>query len=393
MPENFYTTGEFSKRANVSVRTIRYYDEVGLLKPSLMKESGYRFYTDKDFAVLQRILALKMLGFSLEEINEISVKYTDSAYVRESLNLQQKLLKEKIAALKQMERIIKKTAQALPETEEPDWKHMVSLIHLLSMEETLIDQYKTSKNLEVRIDLHKRYSKNPETWYQWIYDKLPLNKGCRVLEVGCGNGELWYENQGRLPSDTIVLLSDISSGMLRNAASRLKGIPGDYQYKQFDMENIPYETGTFDHVIANHVLFYAKDRKKALTELKRVLKPAGCLCLSTYGKKHMQEIEALAKEYDERIALSEVKLFDIFGLDNGSEELEELFQAVEKHCYSDSLLVKEVKPLADFIYSCHGNQMRYLKDSKEDFEKFLAAKLGKKGLMVTKEAGIFLCYH
>lgn len=391
MNDSFYSTGEFSKRANISVRTIRYYDEKGLLKPSLMKDSGYRYYTDRDFASLQRILVLKKLGFALEEIKEITINSSDASFVKESLQLQQKLIGEKIAELRQMEQMLNETSALLSQSEEPDWSQIVGLIHLLNMEETLLCQYKTSKNLKVRIDLHRKYSQNPLGWYPWIYSRLPIRENQNILEVGCGNGELWREMKDSLPKGASLLLSDISSGMLRSAAARLKGISPSFSFEQFDMQNIPYEDNSFDLVIANHVLFYARDRKKALGELYRVLKKGGCLCLSTYGRKHMKEIEELAKEYDEQIALSEVKLYDIFGLDEGEEELKAFFQIVKKYLYEDSLLVTDIRPLADYIYSCHGNQMSILKDREEDFEKFLTGKLGKKGLSVTKDAGIFCC--
>ncbi|SHK08909.1 Methylase involved in ubiquinone/menaquinone biosynthesis [Anaerocolumna jejuensis DSM 15929] len=391
MNDSFYTTGEFSKRANISVRTIRYYDQKGLLKPSLMKDSGYRYYTDRDFASLQRILVLKKLGFALEEIKEITINSSDASFVKESLQLQQKLIGEKIAELRQMEQMLNETSALLSQSEEPDWSQIVGLIHLLNMEETLLSQYKTSKNLKVRIDLHRKYAQNPLGWYPWICSKLPIRENQNILEVGCGNGELWREMKDSLPKGASLLLSDISSGMLRSAAARLKGISPSFSFEQFDMQNIPYEDNSFDLVIANHVLFYARDRKKALGELYRVLKKGGCLCLSTYGRKHMKEIEELAKEYDEQIALSEVKLYDIFGLDEGAEELKAFFQTVEKYLYEDSLLVTDIRPLADYIYSCHGNQMSILKDREQDFEKFLTRKLGKKGLSVTKDAGIFCC--
>lgn len=61
--------GDFSKLSRVSVKTLRYYDEVGLLKPTCVDGStGYRLYEYSQLSVLHRILALKDLGFSLEEI-------------------------------------------------------------------------------------------------------------------------------------------------------------------------------------------------------------------------------------------------------------------------------------------------------------------------------------
>ena len=65
---NYYKTGEFAKLANVTERTLRYYDKIGLLKPSSILSNGYRQYTDSDLLKLQKILSLKHLGFSIEEI-------------------------------------------------------------------------------------------------------------------------------------------------------------------------------------------------------------------------------------------------------------------------------------------------------------------------------------
>jgi DNA-binding transcriptional MerR regulator len=61
--------GDFSKLSRVSVKTLRYYDQMGLLKPICVDNfTGYRLYEYSQLSVLHRILALKDLGFSLEEI-------------------------------------------------------------------------------------------------------------------------------------------------------------------------------------------------------------------------------------------------------------------------------------------------------------------------------------
>jgi len=64
--------GDFSKLSRVSVKTLRYYDEMGLLKPvEVDRFTGYRLYEYRQLSVLNRILALKELGFSLEEIGRL----------------------------------------------------------------------------------------------------------------------------------------------------------------------------------------------------------------------------------------------------------------------------------------------------------------------------------
>lgn len=66
-----YKIGLFSKMNKVTVKTLRHYDEIGLLKPSrVSEESGYRYYSSRETVRLHRILALKQIGFSLNEIME-----------------------------------------------------------------------------------------------------------------------------------------------------------------------------------------------------------------------------------------------------------------------------------------------------------------------------------
>lgn len=66
-----WTTGEAAKQRNVSVRTLRYYDQIGLLAPSFKDENGKRHYSEEDLFTLEKILILKSLSLPLEEIREV----------------------------------------------------------------------------------------------------------------------------------------------------------------------------------------------------------------------------------------------------------------------------------------------------------------------------------
>jgi len=63
--------GELAERTEMSLRTIRHYDEVGLLKPTGRTEGGFRLYTHDDFVRLMVIRRMKPLGFSLDEMAEL----------------------------------------------------------------------------------------------------------------------------------------------------------------------------------------------------------------------------------------------------------------------------------------------------------------------------------
>lgn len=66
-----YTIGDLAKKLNITTRTIRYYDQKGLVKPSRVSESGYRLYSAKQVKQLKLIIFLKELGFSLKDIQKI----------------------------------------------------------------------------------------------------------------------------------------------------------------------------------------------------------------------------------------------------------------------------------------------------------------------------------
>ena len=103
--DGYYSSGEFARMAQVTLRTIRYYDKQNILKPSLVTDSGARFYTDQDFLRLQQILLLKYLGFSLDDIRELIIDDTDYRFMLNSLNIQRKLVQDKIEQMQLVESV------------------------------------------------------------------------------------------------------------------------------------------------------------------------------------------------------------------------------------------------------------------------------------------------
>lgn len=68
----YYRIGLFSKMNRLTIKTLRYYDEMGLLKPAKVDEwTNYRLYDSQNIAQLHRIIGLKQIGFSISEIKEI----------------------------------------------------------------------------------------------------------------------------------------------------------------------------------------------------------------------------------------------------------------------------------------------------------------------------------
>lgn len=386
----YYSSGEFARMAQVTLRTIRYYDKQNILKPSYVTDAGARFYTDEDFARLQQILLLKYLGFSLDDIREMTIADTDYHFMLNSLDIQKKLIQDRIEQMQLVEQAIEDTTTAIREEHAVDWSRMLDLIHLTGMEKSFKNQYKSATNIAARINLHSLYARNRQGWFPWIYENLCMKDGMKILELGCGDGTLWTENKEKLPEHVAVTLSDISEGMLRDARRAIGTGDGRFSFRSFDCHRIPYREEQFDLVIANHVLFYCQDVQAVCREVKRVLKPGGRFVCSTYGREHMKEVSQLVQEFDEKIVLSADKLYEKFGKENGEELLEKSFAKVEWKQYRDCLVVTEPEPLISYVLSCHGNQGQYIGEKYNDFRAFVKKKTAE-GFRITKDAGVFIC--
>ncbi len=89
--------GDFSKLSRVSIKTLRFYDEMGLLKPlEVDRFTGYRWYGYEQLPRLHRILALKDLGFSLEEIGHLLESDLSAGQMRGMLKLRQEEIRQRV---------------------------------------------------------------------------------------------------------------------------------------------------------------------------------------------------------------------------------------------------------------------------------------------------------
>lgn len=379
-----YSTGQFAKIANVTERTIRYYDKIGLLKPSFVMENGYRKYTKSDLLKLQKILSLKHMGFSLEEIFPMVLKEEN---IKESLSMQIDLLNNQITHLQG----IRDSMETLVRNEDDEtinWDQIIHLLQMSNVEEDIVKQYQNSNNLKVRISLHDQFSVNKKGWFNWLYEQIDFSRVTRLLEVGCGNGKLW-ENQKVDLRNREIFLSDLSEGMVQEVRKKLGN---NFNCIQLDCQLIPFKNEYFDAVVANHVMFYIQDIQKGLSEIVRVLRKNGVFYCSTYGREHMKEITDIVKSYDSRIELSQNKLYDAFGLENGEDILKKYFSNVQLKLYDDELIVDQSQPLVDYIMSCHGNQNEIIGSRIQDFIQYIETIIRKNGyISITKQVGVYIC--
>ncbi|OFD71218.1 MerR family transcriptional regulator [Bacillus mycoides] len=119
---------ELTKETGVTVRTLRYYDQIDLLKPSGKTDGGHRLYSEKDVIRLQQILFLKEMGFSLKEIMNMLI--TGELNLKVSLEKQLKFVQEEQKKFNRMERILQAVVHSVNMEGELDWKVMFELIQL-----------------------------------------------------------------------------------------------------------------------------------------------------------------------------------------------------------------------------------------------------------------------
>ncbi|NEN84879.1 MerR family transcriptional regulator [Paenibacillus elgii] len=101
--KSYWKIGDIANLTGLTVRTLRFYDQIGLFSPSEHTESGHRLYNESDLSRLHQILSLKELGLSLEEIKSVLTGRQISPLeivnlqinrVKEQIKLQQKLLEQ-----------------------------------------------------------------------------------------------------------------------------------------------------------------------------------------------------------------------------------------------------------------------------------------------------------
>ncbi len=186
-------------------------------------------------------------------------------------------------------------------------------------------QYRTDTNLRARQRLWE-YQQPPFDLVSWVLDLIDLRPGstAEVLDVGCGNG-LYLS---RLQSHGITAVGcDLSGGMLSAAAQSV----GDAHLVNADVSALPFATASFDVVLAPHMLYHVDDRRSAVREVRRVLRPGGHCVAVTNGIDHMRRLRALVEEAVRRVTPGWVMRdpsTEAFSLENGAEQLRVAFSQV-----------------------------------------------------------------
>lgn len=393
MKKEFYTAGELAKLTGVSYKTIRHYQQKGLLEPEKYTDGGYRLYGTKTVELLERILMLKYLDFSLDEIK----KMLGEEDTKEALKKQEDLLR---AQKEHIEQLLTAVEEMQKVREEEQWEKMLEMIRMTQQKEEIIKQYKESGNLQKRINIHV-YSTAKTDWFQWVLNGLQLCSDMKILDIGCGNGMFWIAMRDKLPTDLEVIMTDNSEKMLQAAKSGITEYAEVYEAKriqfsflQRDAENFQIEEDEFERIIANHMLYHVSNEKRGelLRKCAILLKKDGMFYASTVGQTHMQELFRLIEGFEPEIELP-TWMSENFELENGGKQLEKVFSKVIMEEQENDLLVPDPQAIYDYVDSLPGKAREILQQKKSAWMKYLKSNISEDmPYFIHKSTGAFKAF-
>ena len=246
-------------------------------------------------------------------------------------------------------------------------------------------QYSTSDSLNIRKAFHELYSTNSQGYGNWIVSNYEITSGDRVLELGCGNGDIWLGHDDIISRCQKLYLSDLSPGMLKAAKENLDE-RDNIEYSIVDIQNIPFADNDFDVIIANSMLYHVKDLEKAIHEVRRVLKDKGVFYCATLGENNF--VETLAEWF--KLGGESFMPNHNFTLQNGKQILDTVFAEVELRFYEDSLHITDIDDLINYLKSL--NSLKTINDLPEVKIRKILSDHSENGIIdLPKEYGMFIC--
>lgn len=387
-----YTAGELAKILNVSARTIRFYDEKGILKPTQHTESGYRLYDESSIEKLEKILLLRFLDFSLDQIRDME----ESDDMQQSLKEQERLLRQRKEHLERVLTAVEKAQTAKP---EELWKNLQHIVEVIREREYVIEQYTTTDNLDKRINIHD-YSTASVGFHPWMLEQLDLQDGMKILDIGCGTGRFWEAVASTLPRNLELHLVDYSEEMLDKVTETMEKIRKQYpqlhlQYRveRADATDFQYDEYEFDHIMANHMLYHLKKEQRLplYEQILKRLKPEGRFSCSLIGKTHMQELHRFVhKNYPQIYIMSQD--FDIWLENAAEEELGDYFGEIATLEQENDLMVPEDEVLYDYVSSYSALAVETVKKDRARFMEKIRKEMNRNGCMyIHKSTGVIIC--
>ena len=391
--DNKMTSGEIAKKAGVSQKAVRLYDEKGLLKPTEYSDGNYRLYDKEALKILEKIVALKRIGFSLEEIRD-NLTSGDAKDIEEALRMQLAIMEEKRYKI---EMVIDAINRTLVQKEEAlDWDDVARIIQNVT-----IDQ---AADLAHWKSLQRTIS---EDWYVQIFRTMNFGADKKVLDLGCGFSKIWRNNWEIIPEGTKIYAYDLPGSwaedfekyIAENKGSLPKNVEIDLVYADLDKaaswEKIDNEK-KYDRIIAHYIDNEVRDIEAIVEKASKVLDENGFFSINgpditvwdMFLKNAMSEAGIEEKFLDEKIATSKVER------DEYMEMLGKYFKKVETIELHNSFRFVDVDDIFECFQRRNELHAKFFSVNEKKIKKYFADKIEKDGeIIITTNAHFQHCYN
>ena len=384
------TTGEIAREAGVSQKTLRVYDEKGLLKPVGYSEGNYKLYDKSSLMILEKIIALKHVGFSLEEIKS-NLENADEESITETLKKQLELMEKRIYEMKKSAECIKVALARLDEN--PDWDDVADIIKKMEM----------SQGQDERRWYAETHAADGIEWYEKIFDSMNFEKGDTVLDLGISYGLLYRKNWNRMPENLTVDGYDIHESWADNLEEDLREnrepVPEtmEIQLHWGDLEEEDtwkeIRKKKYNKVMAHYFMAYMSDMEATMKKVAEVLLPGGFFSVTyrsvatecSFWEKLLDEM-GLDKAFAIKRRKSIAESCEIF-----EDMLSRYFTRVEHVVLPGPLRYDDSEALFECMLKRYDQAGKYLNDNKEKILAFFDQKIEKDGCIILESDSTF--YH
>ena len=382
------TSGEIAKKTGVSQKAIRLYDEKGLLKPTDYTEGNYRLYDKEALSVLEKIIALKQIGFSLEEIHQ-NLSEDSDVDITETLNRQLDVL---IGKKYEIEKAIASINSVLVREKEPDWDNVAEIVKMMQIDQEA-DQYHYNA---------LKHHASPEDWYVMLYKNLGLRSPARVLDLGCGYAKLWRNNWQTIPENMTIDCYDLRGSwaddfekyLAENQASLAAGTAINLYFE--DVEASETWEGIlgkepYDFIVAHYLTGYLKELELFLERVADALAPGGMFSINVNGasREHAfwQDMFTKLQLKTDFMKESEAKSRD--RLDNFLTILARYFSKVENTVINNGMRYEDADELFARLLDRYPENKKYLTDKERVIKEYFVEEIEARGAILVPTSNDF----
>ena len=218
--------------------------------------------------------------------------------------------------------------------------------------------YADDSHLDVRYRTHQLYTVDPVDFGRWTLERLPWRGDERVLDVGCGPGDLLAAMAREHRGWGALVGCDLSAGMIAEARAASTGLA--VRWFVADAQALPLLDVSFDVVMACHMLYHVPDIDRAVVEAARVLRPGGRFLAVTNSAYTMPEYWSLRQRVAARFPASVLPQTrpHRFSLENAGSFLAPHFGSLETHTLPGLLRFPTAQPLVDYFASSRALTMQ-----------------------------------